>query len=160
MKKRIFASILTLLLCCISISVHAEEANEASEGSYDFLDTMSLDELYELQAQILIRVAGYGVFVDDEMPQGIYIVGKDIKPGTYDLVAYSMGRNTFDAVVSPILTIYENEDAMDNYHWLDMLFFNTLGEPTRYTLEDGYVLKLEYGSIFVQQPAKKSWSMD
>lgn len=110
------------------------------------LSGMSIDELVSLRAQVYEAIyaklgnAEYSIF-----PEGTYVAGKTIKPGTYDIV---------------VLEFVNNKGHVELYgadnEYIDSIYSN-VGMPIRITLGDGEKVIMDRCSGLITAVEKPSW---
>lgn len=133
MKK--IALILTLLLLFSGFSL--AEGIEVSG--------LSDEELLVLQKNVTEELYSRGIDHQNLIYQGVYVVGKDIKAGTY--VATSVGDDDFDYAIYDTLSDYEVLSAYKNRFGYGMSLPCVRvrpGESSRIVLEDGNVFHALY----------------
>lgn len=90
--KRLFAVILSIVLLLGSLSAFAEA-----------VDLKSLDDtaLIDLLAAVQQEIAERHIEKSANLPEGSYIVGKDIPAGTYDITVTYKGSMWMDVYIYP-----------------------------------------------------------
>ncbi len=141
LTKRIFATVLAATMLC-SISTVAAEKN---------LTEMSIEELLALKTSINEELSARTAGESNEIGNGIYVVGKDIKEGTFKFSMYPEEQ--------PVIAfkLYENEEQ---YDLSNSLMYELLHgkEPAYLSLEEGNVLEI-LGSGTLEE-VKQSWAPD
>lgn len=90
--KRLFAVILSIVLLLGSVSAFAEAVDLKSLD-----DTVLIDLLVSVQQEIADR----HIEKSASLPEGSYIVGKDIPAGTYDITVTYKGSMWMDVYIHP-----------------------------------------------------------
>lgn len=156
MLRRTICVILTVVLVCLVFGAIAEEA----APSYDYMKNMTVDELNALAGQIGIELESRGIYASDSIPEGSYVVGRDIKAGNYEFFSYGKGTNAFGAAVDGWIVIKKDYDkATSDYASYDQHFFNErdYGQPFYVTLADGDMFSISYAKLYVRASQAKSW---
>ena len=119
MMKRFLACLLVLILCCsISMATIAEEVDLSG------LNDEALTALYQLIRQEMIKrgLTGQKTY---EIPEGKYIIGQDIIPGTYILTCTGTEGQSMERAYSSLGSLFGalGDDEGEAYEGL----FNSLG---------------------------------
>lgn len=137
MKKFVaIVSILLLLFC------HFSAVGEGID-----LKSLSVEELSVLSDRITQEMFDRGVIFEEDLPFGKYVVGKDIRAGTYTL--------EFSNVVPqlrPYVLVFE---SVDSKHKVlnEGIYADT---SVQVTLEDGMLLEIRSGVADVKITNRKS----
>lgn len=119
----------------------------------------TLEELFLLKMEIENEISSRTNGSDSIIPQGVYIVGKDIKAGSFEI-----GFGKKDGVYL-IVTTYPNEANFQAYRSGEMEFneahdeqytFREEGESAYVSLSDGMMLRLD-GGTFIIKESNHSW---
>lgn len=142
------------LLCVLFVLAPMCFAEETSD--YSYLDGMSVDELMSLRTEIDSRLAQEGVYELNAIPTGDYIVGIDIKAGTYVVT-----QLIDDGVATAIIwESYEDRQANQTEKIVEAKGLN-FGEPYFFRIEDGQCLAIYGQGIYLfdatSDEVKKSW---
>lgn len=144
------------LLCVIFALAPMCFAEETS--NYSYLDGMDIEELMTLRTEIDSRLAREGVYEANSIAPGKYVVGTDIKAGTY-VVKHLHGQGLSDSratiIVFESLADANNNGTPIDFQWL------SVGREQLIRLEDGQCLYNMYMTLYLFDAAsdevKKSW---
>ncbi len=144
------------LLCMLFVLVPTCFAEETSDHSY--LDGMDIEELMSLRTEIDSRLAREGVYETSSIAPGKYVVGADIKAGTY-IVKHLYDQGLSDSQATII--VYESlEDANNNGTPIDFQWLS-VGSEQFIRLEDGQCLYNLNMTLYLfdatSDEVKKSW---
>ena len=117
----------------------------SSLGETINVSDMSREELMELQEQINIALG-------NDIVQGQYTVGVDIKAGIYVISALATYSSQYLDV-----RIYDSEEDANNRH-SSLYHYLAEGEELRIDLVDGMILKLEDGLAILRPYQKKNYT--
>ena len=86
--------------------------------------------------------------------QGVYVVGKDIKPGYYlvTCIVDSEDEGNFDFFYE----LYDSEETYTKHNRSMFDRFN-VGDSTQLDLQDGKVLRIVNGTALIQETDKSAW---
>lgn len=121
------------------------------------LTGMSLDELVELQNNIVAEIDSRTNVGKDVIPCGVYVVGTDIKEGSFKL---STDEDNYTDVL-----VFEDEDTYKTYaadhKAVNPLFsaFVGLSGSTTVNLKTGEVLYIYSGEMIIEE-SNASWMPD
>lgn len=121
------------------------------------LTGMSLDELVELQNNIVAEIDSRTDVGKDVIPCGVYVVGTDIKEGSFKL---STDEDNYTDVL-----VFEDEDTYKTYaadhKAVNPLFsaFVGLSGSTTVNLKTGEVLYIYSGEMIIEE-SNASWMPD
>lgn len=145
MKK--FISMVLALLCLALPAV----ADEIDLSSMDLPTLLKLHEQLDaaIQEQVDCLLDSNNIF------QGIYVVGKDIKPGYYlaTCIVDSEDEGNFDFFYE----LYDSEEAYTKHNRSMFDRFN-VGDSTQLNLQDGMVLRIVNGTALIQETDKPAWA--
>lgn len=141
--KRLFVAL--VLVTMIMSTALAEGVDLAS---------MTTDDLIQLRQQITDEISLRVADPNDEqlVPEGIYVVGKDIKAGKYVLKHYS------DLFLSPVVVVFENIEAYQDIKQdraasnKELIIYQKRlrkGDSVYISVEDGQALLIEGGSLLL-----------
>lgn len=144
------------LLCILFALVPTCFAEEASDHSY--LDGMGVEELMTLRMEIDSRLAQEGLHDSNAIPAGQYVVGTDIKAGTYVLKHMYAPDSSSNGVY---VFIYASlEDAKQHGIIIDSWYMEP-GEEQLIRLEDGQCFSTNFMTLYLfdfgTEDMKKSW---
>lgn len=116
------------------------------------LSTMTTEELISLHEELDAVLEDRFVCKLDTIYTGNYIVGKDIKEGSYLFSCTKVGKANFW-----ILTTYESKEEYEN---LNSLAHQNLriGDQCQINLTEGLVLEIGDGFGTIQMLEKQSWA--
>ena len=117
---------------------------------FDFSD-LSLEELILLRELLDSEIISHGVMEEDRLPVGIYRVGADIKPGTYEVTVYN------NEEITPMLLMYEDESHRKSSSWCTRVNFYNVSESVLVTMEEDLIVEVFGGSVYLTQPKTRSW---
>lgn len=145
MKK--FISVVLALLC-LALPAMAEEIDLSG------MDLPTLLKLHEqldaaIQEQIDCLLDSNNIF------QGVYVVGKDIKSGYYlvTCIIDSEDEGNFDFFYE----LYDSEGTYTKHNRSMFDRFN-VGDSTQLNLQDGMVLRIVNGTALIQETDKPAWA--
>ena len=144
------------LLCVLFVLVPTCFAEETSD--YSYLDSMGVEELMKLRIEVDSRLAQGGLYEANSIPPGDYVVGTDIKAGTYvvkNMYAHDPSKDW------PRVSVYASlEEAKNNGTTLEWFSMN-LGDEHLVRLEDGQCLHIACVTVYLfdttSDEVKKSW---
>lgn len=145
MKK--FISMVLALLCLVLPAM----AEEIDLSGMDLPTLLKLHEQLDaaIQEQVDCLLDSNNIF------QGVYVVGKDIKSGYYlvTCVVDSEDEGNFDF-------FYELYDSEETYakHNRSMFDRFNVGDSTQLNLQDGMVLRIVNGTALIQETDKPAWA--
>ena len=144
--KKFISMVLALL--CLALPAMAEEIDLSS------MDLPTLLKLHEqldaaIQEQIDCLLDSNNIF------QGVYVVGKDIKPGYYlvTCIVDSEDEGNFDFFYE----LYDSEETYTKHNRSMFDRFN-VGDSTQLNLQDGMVLRIVNGTALIQETDKPAWA--
>lgn len=141
--NRFFALFLLMVLSAFSFAPAA-----LADGNGPDLASMSLDDLLVLRQNIESEITERLASDNSLIYPGVYLVGKDIKEGTYLITGMFSDDYGMQVLVYPSESDYENR----NYDGYDL----KLGEYQYVTLKTGMVLQIYLGNARVQA-VEQSW---
>lgn len=126
------------MLCTLFVLTPTCLADETKD--YSYLDGMSLEDLMALRTEVNSRLAQEGLHDSNAIPDGAYVVGVDIKPGTY-IVKGLLGDDDdwFGSVI--IHKTYDNVFVGDIEEIVQTQLID-LGESYFIHLEEGQCLEI------------------
>ena len=136
MKKLVVIfAILTMIVC----GAYAEELD---------LESMSLDELVTLHRRLDAEIKERTACTDESAPfyHGNYVVGQDIKAGTYAFTCTYKTEGHYDMAIY----VYENAEAQENYERLNVIGLQ-VGDTGTFTVRDGNILSVQNGMGEIRQ---------
>lgn len=142
------------LLCVLFVLVPTCFAEETSD--YSYLDGMGIEELMSLRTEIDSRLAQRGAYEVNAIPTGDYIVGIDIKAGTY------VATKLFDDGAA-VLIIWPDYASKQEYNMGKVIETNNfqIGEPYFFHAEDGQCLQFYGQGLYIinatSDEVKKAW---
>lgn len=143
------------LLCVLFVLVPTCLAEETSD--YSYLDGMSFEELVNLRTEVDSRLAQEGFYEADSIPPGNYVVGTDIKAGTY-LVKHLCAHDPSDS--RALIRVYASSEDADNDGPIDRYRIEFGGEYLL-RLKEGQLLNIQYATLYLfdatSDEVKKSW---
>lgn len=118
------------------------------------LDSLSIEELMELRTQVAQKINEKVGSDAAPIASGVYVVGKDIREGTYYVSDTKIADKYFKVF------LYEDEEAHKNREDMtgrgDVSYMKE-GEDATISLHDGMVMEIEGGSAMIQE-IKPSWA--
>jgi len=152
MKKSILMLLFVLLLTLPGL---AEEQNPYAN--------MSDEELLEMQISLRQELIDRELLESSLIYPGKYIVGVDIRPGTY---RFNFASAEFNAI---IVTHFRNVDqyniayeggfstnSVDKSGGVEL--YVKKGSPAQFVLEEGHILYTYYGICYIESVEKPSWA--
>ena len=134
--KKIVCLILAVLL--LTVPVYAADVD---------LDSLTDDELQELQARVNEAVNQRGLNGAAILPRGNYYIGKDIAAGTYVVMDGDLTDDDFTQ-----LMFYDSEEDVQKRKGHDSRLANA-GESIRVDLPDGLIMNVDYSpALFMVAP--------
>jgi hypothetical protein len=144
--KRFIALALTML--CLALPALAEEIDLTG---MDLMELIKLHDRLDLAIQEDIGC----LFDENNIFQGVYIVGKDIGAGYYMVtcIVDSEDEGNFDF-------FYELYDSEETYsqHKRSMFDRFNAGTSVQLNLQDGMVLRIVNGTALIQPIEKPAWA--
>ena len=144
------------LLCVLFVLVPTCFAEETTD--YSYLDGMSFEELVNLRTEVDSRLAQEGFYEADAIPPGNYVVGTDIKAGTY-MIKHLYAPDPSDSRASVYL--FAGVDDLGNRGTAIDGFSMYLGDEHLIRLENGQYLKTHFMTLYLfdatSDEVKKSW---
>lgn len=144
--KKFISMVLALL--CLALPAMAEETDLSG------MDLPMLLKLHEqldaaIQEQVDCLLDSNNIF------QGVYVVGKDIKPGYYlvTCIIDSEDEGNFDFFYE----LYDSEETYTKHNRSMFDRFNA-GDSTQLNLQDGMVLRIVNGTALIQETDKPAWA--
>lgn len=144
--KKFISMVLALL--CLALPAMAEEIDLSC------MDLPTLLKLHEqldaaIQEQVDCLLDGNNIF------QGVYVIGKDIKPGYYlvTCIVDSEDEGNFDFFYE----LYDSEEAYTKHNRSMFDRFN-VGASTQLNLQDGMVLRIVNGTALILETDKPAWA--
>lgn len=144
--KKFISMVLALL--CLALPAMAEEIDLSG------MDLPTLLKLHEqldaaIQEQVDCLLDSNNIF------QGVYVVGKDIKPGYYlvTCIVDSEDEGNFDFFYE----LYDSEETYTKHNRSMFDRFNA-GDSTQLNLQDGMVLRIVNGTALIQETDKPAWA--
>lgn len=130
--KRFLLVLLVIMLC---IPYASAESIDVSG-----METEDLMDLYrEIQIELASRV---GLTESNQIGQGIYTVGKDIKAGTFSFICLESGEYD-DGNQRNALYIYElEEDGISSGKTIWYLYDTSLNAPVTLSLSEGTIFEI------------------
>lgn len=159
MNKKIITTIAALCLTALPLNVSAtasETTSTSASASGIDLSNLSLEQLMDLKRELNIMIAEKGG--DNIIGEGVYEVGVDIKPGTYDIVRSSIAyKDRGNLYVKLYLTRedYDNDEASKS------IFLHSSEdtlESVHLNLKDGNILMLDEEGIIYENT--HSWAVE
>lgn len=141
MKKLISCALLTCML--FSTTAYADGID---------LSSLTTQELISLHAEVDELLGAKSQCELDTIYQGYYVVGEDIKEGSY-LVTRT---DAFEKTPFWIIKVYENEEAYENRE-RTAIFNLKSGENAQLNLKDGMVIDFGTGYGVLSAVEKPSW---
>ena len=144
--KRFYSMFLAIFVAVCFAFAYAESID---------LESLTLDELSLLQKRVNAEITSRLEFSDSKIYPGVYVVGVDIKAGSYVITGGS------EIEYSAVVATFENEDNLVNYTSWDSA--NNLKEYSKKAiyvypdqesfigLEDGDILYLGKGSYTIRE---------
>lgn len=139
---------MVLVLLCLALPAMAEEIDLSG------MDLPTLLKLHEqldaaIQEQVDCLLDSNSIF------QGVYVVGKDIKPGYYlvTCIVDSEDEGNFDFFYE----LYDSEETYTKHNRSMFDRFNA-GGSTQLNLQDGMVLRIVNGTALIQETDKPAWA--
>ena len=123
-----------------------------SESNVD-LKSYSDDELMSLRDSISDELINRGVEFDVPFYPGMYVVGKDIRAGSYDIVLSGCGYG--DSIA-----FYASNEDRENYNIMKFDSFDENQEGYHLTVEDGMVFDITFmnGGTMRLKSSKSPWA--
>ena len=140
-----FLTVLVLLVLLATMVAFALPAL-AEEADYK---SMSTDELIALNQKIVDELTSRGEAQAAPIGKGDYVVGKDIKAGTYTFTCTEPSKR--NDVTTVQVWNSDRSDCLINQSL-------ELNETQYLPLVDGQVLSIYYGSGTIQPSVKPSWA--
>lgn len=119
------------------------------------LTKMTTEELEKLQQNIVLELISRGVSTDNVILKGLYVVGKDIKAGKYQITALdeNPGQRVFlfpseESLKAAMETKVLPKEAVE---------YNPYNSAVYITFEDGAAFVVEGSSMMIKE-AKPSWA--
>lgn len=144
------------LLCVLFVLVPTCFAEETSDFSY--FDGMTIEELIAARDEANFRLAQEGFYEANSIAPGKYIVGTDIKAGTY-LMKHLYASDPSDSWAS--VFVYVSLEEANNYGATADWFSMNLGDERFIRLEDGQCLQTNLMTLYLfdttSDEVKKSW---
>lgn len=116
------------------------------------LTAYDTQELIELEQAIQTELSNRSDYTEANIHNGIFVAGKDIKPGTY---AMRCTKPTSGIVW--YISVYDSEAAYEEGNRTFTLG-GTVQETIQINLEEGMVLKIDFGSGIIK-PVSYDWMM-
>lgn len=137
--KKLVLLIVALLLVSIMV-VHAEEID---------LSGMSDSEISSLYNSIIQEMLDRGITKSGDLSEGHYIVGQDIRAGSYSFSSNGGYTRYFVFKSNELFDIYEELSSVAEV----MIEGETVFEddPDKVDLKDGQILSVEYGTLHVEE---------
>ena len=150
--KRILA-----LLCTFFVLTPMCLAEETKD--YSYLDGMSLEDLMVLRTEVDSRLAQEGLYDSNAIPEGAYVVGTDIKAGTY--IVKGLLIDDYDLIgCIYIHKSYDNAFVRDVEKIVQSELVH-VGESYFIHLEEGQCLEIWGRGLYIfdatSEEAQKSW---
>lgn len=125
-------------------------ATPVCAGEID-LSAYSDDDLLALKAQVDSELTNRGVGESAVLQEGVYVVGKDVKAGTYVFTGlvemkYDDDMDYQDMAMPTELFYYDSEEHYADDYKAGYDYVNP-GNPIRKTFEDGQVFEVYYQSV-------------
>lgn len=140
--KKLFASLLAFMLF-ISPAL-AEDID---------LSSLSLDDLTLLQQRVSAEIASKIPDAGDPLPEGMYTVGEDLKPGKYILTITHVKRDSVGASYGQ-LCVRDDSGSLGFYN-----YNIEPGECMFFSFREGMSLEVYFCSGILS-PATQSWVAD
>lgn len=155
--KYVMLSVLCVLIMSVS-SVYAADIN---------LEGLSVEELVQLKDEINEKIAELGG--NNVIPSGNYLVGKDIRPGKFQLTITKDCKNSsihdnegyMDLDVWPTLEDYQQNNYKSKLSGAELYYdfsTDTPGTPFLVNLEEGNYLVIWNGSAIIDEITDASWA--
>ena len=145
--KRFLLILLVLMLCIPCVSAESTDVSE-----------MTTEDLISLYREIQIELASrIGLTETNQIGQGIYTVGKDIKAGTFSFICLESGEYD-DGNQRNALYIYAlGEDGVSQGKTLWSLYDTSLNATVTLSLSEGTILEIWNCSGLLTE-IKPSWA--
>lgn len=138
MKKLVL--LITMLLVSV-IVVHAEGVD---------LKAMSDGEISNLYDSVIQEMLDRGITKSGDLPEGHYVVGQDIRAGSYTFSTVADGYTRYYVFKdSELFKIYEELSSVAQLMIEGETVFSD--DPDKVDLKDGQVLSVEYGTLHVEE---------
>lgn len=145
--KRFLGVLLTMLM--LAVPAIAEELD---------LSAMSTDELIVLRDQVTSELKNRSVFDADEINEGVYVTGRDIKSGTYEFTCTSIREGSNEYYGAAIM-VFPDEDSFNDMNKIKQAGMHLkVDDVIAVNLVDGMVLYVSYCNGRLAVP-EHSWTV-
>lgn len=138
MKK--IAVLITVLLLVLCMAANADGID---------LSGMSDSEISSLYESVLREMLDRGITKNGDLAEGNYVVGQDIRAGSYNLISVDSYARYFVFKDMDLFGIYEELSSVSEIYLEGKTVFDN--DPDKVDLKDGQVLSVQYGTLHVEE---------